>query len=66
MPGGAVAESAAGKSAPAASNSATNGPLAVVSNPPPEVAVSSTFSYQIQLLPENASVKYKVESGRTV
>ena len=36
---------------------------AVVSLPPAEVGVNETFTYPIQVLPEMAAVKFKVESG---
>jgi hypothetical protein len=62
LPGDAVAGAGGGggKTAPAA---AATGPLSVISNPPTEAAINATFSYQIQVLPEKASVKYKVEAG---
>jgi hypothetical protein len=37
--------------------------LAVISLPPADVAVNGAYSYQIQVLPEKAAVKYKLESG---
>jgi hypothetical protein len=46
----------------ASGNSAAQA-LAVVSLPPAEVVINTSYSYQIQVLPEKARVTCKVESG---
>ncbi|HET6252004.1 MAG TPA: hypothetical protein VFE47_30240 [Tepidisphaeraceae bacterium] len=55
--GSTVAGATSGTPAPASQT------LAVISLPSPQVALNSTYSYQIEIVPAKTTAKYKIEAG---